>query len=75
MYKTVYRASYGKLTVRERSYTLTLNEPKYRESDSVPVPAERIQPRRAGDPLPTFVQQYVSEHPKTDLVDRLVKAS
>ena len=74
MYKTVYREKYGKLTIRERSYTFSLDEANYRESDDIPVPVERIRPAQAGQ-LSTFVRHYVADHPKTDLLDRLTKTA
>jgi hypothetical protein len=43
MYETVYQEKYGRLTVRERSYTLALYDEDYRESDPIPIPMERIR--------------------------------
>jgi len=73
MYKTVYQERYGRLTVRERSYTLTLYDGDYQESDPIPIPVERI--RWASDRLSEFVRGFVAEHPKTDLVNRLTKTA
>ena len=75
MYKTVYKEKYGKLTVRERSYTLALNDEDYREADEIPVPIERIQPAKADARLSEFVRHYLDDHPETDLVDKLTKAA
>jgi hypothetical protein len=69
MYKTVYQEKYGRLTVRERSYTLTLYDEDYQESDPIPIPMERI--RRASDRLSEFVRDFVAEHLNTDMVNRL----
>jgi hypothetical protein len=73
MYKTVYQEKYGRLTVRERSYTLTLYDGDYQESDPIPIPAERIH--WASDRLSEFVRDFIAEHPKTDLVNRLTKTA
>ena len=73
MYKTVYQEKYGRLTVRERSYTLTLSDGDYQESDPIPIPMERI--RWASDRLSEFVRDFIAEHPKTDLVNRLTKTA
>jgi hypothetical protein len=75
MYKTVYQETYGRLTVRERSYTLALDGEDYRESDPIPVPMERISPARRSDRLSEFVRDFVAEHPNTDLVNRLTKTA
>ena len=75
MYKTVYQDKYGKLIVRERSYTLTLFDTEYRESDQLPVPVERIRPTQTKDRLTEFVEDYVSEHPNSDLLARLTKTA
>ena len=69
MYKTVYEEKCGRLTVRERSYTLTLYDGDYHESDPIPIPMERI--RWASDRLSAFVRDFVAEHPNTDMVNRL----
>jgi hypothetical protein len=73
MYKTVYQEKFGRLTVRERSYTLTLYDEDYLESDPIPVPMERISPARECDRLSEFVRDFVAGHPNTDLVNRLTK--
>ncbi len=75
MYKTVYQDKYGKLIVRERSYTLTLFSTEYRESDPLPVPAERMRPAQAQDRLSQFVHEYVAEHPDSDLLLRLTRTA
>ena len=75
MYKTVYQEKYGRLTVRERSYTLTLYDGDYQESDPIPVPMERISPARTSDRLSEFVREFIGEHPNTDLVSRLTKTA
>jgi hypothetical protein len=75
MYKTVYQDKYGKLIVRERSYTLTVFESEYQESDPIPVPIERIRPARAQDRLSRFVRDYMEEHPNTDLLNRLTRGA
>jgi hypothetical protein len=75
MYKTVYQDQYGKLIVRERSYTLTLFDTQYRESDQLPVSIERIRPKQTKDRLTEFVEDYVSEHPNSDLLARLTKTA
>jgi len=75
MYKTVYQDKYGKLIVRERSYTLTLFDTEYRESDQLPVSIERIRPAQTKDRLTEFVEDYVSEHPHSDLLARLTKTA
>ena len=75
MYKTVYQDQYGKLIVRERSYTLTLFDTEYRESDQLPVPVERIRPAQSNDRLTEFVEDYVAEHPNSDLRARLTKTA
>ncbi len=75
MYRNVYQDKYGTLIVRERSYTLTLFEEDYTESDAVPIPIERIKPGRTSDRLSNFVQDYVLNHPTTDLVARLAKTA
>ena len=73
MYKTVYQDQYGRLIVRERSYTLTLFENEYRESDPLPVPIERMRPAQSEDHLSEFVEDYVADHPNSDLLERLTR--
>lgn len=75
MYKTVYQDKYGRLIVRERSYTFTLFETEYHESDPLPVPIERIRPAQSNDRLTEFVEEYVAEHPDSDLLARLTKTA
>jgi hypothetical protein len=75
MYRNVYEDKYGKLIVRERSYTLTLFNTQYRESESLPVPAERMRPRHTKDRLSEFVEEYVTEHPGSDLLEQLTKTA
>jgi hypothetical protein len=75
MYKTVYQDKYGRLIVRERSYTLTLFDTEYRESDPLPVPFERMRPAHSNDRLSEFVEEYVAEHPNSDLLARLTKTA
>jgi hypothetical protein len=75
MYKTVYQDKYGRLIVRERSYTLTLFNTEYHESDPLPVPIERMRPAHSNDRLSEFVEEYVAEHPNSDLLARLTKTA